>query len=190
MPANITNYAGLVDIVRLDVPGADDGAIRVAVREAGRSFCIKTEAWLETLTLDAVADQTEYVLEYSAGTLISRIVSLEVNGEAVDADDYSYEANGTLELNTAPEVDDGDEIEAKVVVIPRVNKDEISEDIISRWGDFIAAGAVARLARSPKKPYSSAELYAVSMAMFNDGLTRAKQERVRARKLPVPGWSG
>lgn len=190
MPANITNYAGLVDIARLDVPGADDGTIRVALREAGRSFCQKTEAWRETVLVDAVADQTDYLVEFSGATVVARVLSVEVNESAVSSDAYAYEPDGTLELDTAPEVDEGDEIEVAVVVVPRVNQDEISRDIISRWGDAITAGAVARLARSPKKPYSNNDVYVISMAVFNDGVTRAKQERTRARKHLVPGWSG
>jgi len=193
MPPTINNYAGLADIVRMDVPGADEGAIRIALRESGRSFCLKTEAWREEISIDAVEDETDYDVEFSAGTTIARVIKIEVNGSELSCSSYDFSTSNVLELNTAPLVDesgDGGEIVVMAALIPLLNKDEISDIIVARYGEAIAAGAVARLARSPKKPYSSPDAFALAISIFNDGVTRAKQELVRDRKVPITGWRG
>jgi hypothetical protein len=189
MPENITNYDGLVDLVRLDVPGAEVGAILLALRQAGRDFCIRSEIWYNTETFDSVTDQASYPLSYSNNTYPHRIISFKFRDVEVDSSSYTLDdGNIVFEDGYESQEDVTDGYVCKYVVVPKLNQNDILANILEVYGDAIASGAKAILARSPKKPYTDQNIMSIHQHLFNDGITRAKQQRKRAGRLIIPSW--
>lgn len=157
----------LIPLVAPWVPGAPNNMIELELRDALIEFCEDTEAWTETVTMDQVADQAEYEISLTNEASIQRVMEVLVKtNTSQDYDDlrrspypveyYKLNADGDTIVfynNNEPSQTITDGIQFKFALRPQDRTEELSGDLLDRYGRGIAKLARYKMMTVPKKPY-------------------------------------
>jgi len=170
----MNTLATLAPMVQMELNRCSSTLAQYALRRAAREFLRKTGIWQETITMDVVADQSEYTLASAvASATIYRIVSVNTNGGEGDnlpAEQYEFTDNTTLTLDDAYTPTDA-ETDGLVVVVslipPLVGTDFTVSAILDRWAEAIIAKAISDLAMVPKRPYTDFAVAALKKAEYD-----------------------
>jgi len=161
MAIEVVKYVDLIPRMARDLRGAPSEKydVKAALVDAGRRFCMVSQAWFEKLTaIDVVAEQQEYTL--STGGYLAQFVRIKElrllttsevtagdEGSLVDSTRYLLNLPKTLKFRTGcipgTAVTGGMVITA--VLAPQMDAEEIPAWVIDRWGDAIIAHALYSL---------------------------------------------
>jgi hypothetical protein len=88
--AQVTSYSQLLAFVLSRVPGADSNIVNFLLKELGRRFCQRTEAFRDDLDPLAIVDyQQDYALTNPYTAAIHRLLTVKVNSIEQPPDRYS-----------------------------------------------------------------------------------------------------
>jgi hypothetical protein len=121
--------------------GCPESLIYQSIRDATSEFFKETEIWRSTIEVTTVADQTDYTLvnPYSYSDFL-RIVSVSIDDQKLEEDEWEFSNVGVLTLETAIDADKTISIEA--VYLPKDT--QIPSVLSDKWGMAIAHGAIFR----------------------------------------------
>lgn len=164
----------LPDVIGCPIPTVDH-----ALREAAREFCLTTKAWQETEDVQADAGQTLFDFETPNGADLVKVIRASVAGKdlsifsALPADWATntppaglYHAS-TTEYMLFPLPSEGQTISVTLALRPSVTATGVGDLVFERHAADIAAGAKARLMRSPRKDWTDLNQSAIEQAMFD-----------------------
>lgn len=157
-------------------------AVQTAVRDSLRAFCEKTWIWQERVEGVFASEGDERVeMDIPANTEVVGLVSI------MDSDGQSYEVSvfGGIDqkefiLPTAATED----AEYTLTVALQPDNEAVTAPswLMAEWGEYIAAGALARLCSQLMEPWASADLAGINAAKFKEGLNKASVERWKKKK--------
>lgn len=180
--------------------------MRQALFSASREFCLRSQVWKETMdAINLVEDQTEYALRVPWEARIEKIAQVRQNTEAgVDAGidgaeilpkDYTFEPNesgGTLTLDVAPQDSVTNGLEVDVVYVPHMGKadapgrHQLPQWLMNRYGEALAAKAMAELMSMPQRNWSSTTRAAQHIRTYNRGISNARRDLLAGYKNRIP----
>lgn len=176
-----------------ELPDCPAPLLLQALQQAARTFCERSQTWVETL---ASVDLEDGVLEYSLSpdwdARIQTVEEVRINSEAgVDAGDKGAvqdmsliawdpdEQVLTLDASMEPADDVTDGLEVDVCLVPLLDTTEVPEWLLNRYAEGITGYAMWYLLKMPSKRWSNPDLAQVYWAQYRGQLTRAKAERQR-----------
>jgi hypothetical protein len=166
----------------------EDNLMLQELRNAHRQFCMDTEIWEESLVdIDSVEDQVDYDLTaVYADTYIHRVVEVYIDTAFQYLYQWSVSNDMVLTLDAAPTTV-GSKIKVKVIYLPTFTNVNAIDWIAQEYGMAIAKGAEARLKEDPVSnehpvPWFDASGAAIADGKYNDGVVRAKANRLEARQ--------
>ena len=131
---------------------------KLALRNGARDFCRDTEIWREELTFDSEEDEDEYDLnaQHSYEAEVYRVLTVTLDDSTIDAEYRTFTTTGILAFDSAPDAD-GDDIVVNTVMLPYRSCDTYPAWLLRRWGEAIAAKALANLKSEAGKPWTDAK---------------------------------
>ena len=177
--ANLTQFPVLMVN---DLPGCEPGLILNALKEAGRDFCIQTEAWrVELAAMNVVASQVEYRPTVKQDAAIHRVYSIEIDDVAVNLALVTLNADGrtiTLDTSIEPQESITNGLIVSVVLRPYMSCAGYDEWFLDRYAETIKAGALSKLMLQPKKPWSDPQRGMDYRMSYGNGLALARRETI------------
>jgi hypothetical protein len=188
-----------------DVPACPPAMALVALRNTVTDFCEQTlihQATLDPLTL--IPGVAEYDLEPPSGYRVGQVVNVWFKGQKLEplspdmvempeaygdfiggykktqAPPKGYAQRTPETITFLPFADQRyvGAVTMRVALVPLRDCTEIEDFLYEQYGEYLAAGAKARLMISPGKPYSNKELAAAHAARYmsarNDAKLRAR----------------
>ncbi len=172
----------------MQLPRCPDNTMLAALRTSCRQFCRDTEIWREILDeAVTVADQSEYTLDFGYDdALLIRVTGVEI--DSVPQHGWTVTTAGVLTLANAP-IEDDLEMSVYVVLMPTLFCSEVAEELVTRWGGTIAAGAAAQLKADPGSRTDPVPWYDPSGAglkqmTYETGVGEAKAELFMELQAP------
>lgn len=153
----MTTLDDLLELLFIELPGCPQAVQKQTLRLTCRDFCLRTEAWRETLdAMDLVKDQADYELLPNAFGTIHRLFSVKVEDTEQAATGYSLVDDMTLRFATAPTADSTGTLVVELVLRPRFTTEKVflPPVLFDRWGEAFADGAKARLMGMTGKPWA------------------------------------
>lgn len=215
MALTYINLSEFLPLVHPHVPNAALPTQTQALRKAVINFCERTRCWRETFTIDLVEQDSALTGEQTFAT-IHQIDTAEFDGERLTPAQFSMFTKkdlgeegrpqfitqsgpntvsvvpfcaGELRVTAFFKPVHGAEYVAVADSSPQNDFNRVPDFLLSRYGETIAAGAVARVLMLPSEDYdpNKAALYA---QQYEDGVARFSdenvfgQQRARARVRP------
>lgn len=164
----------------LNVPRVPQALQLQALRNSCRKFCRDTEWWREDLaSFDTVVDTADYALTNpNADTLLLR--AYEVERDGIPLHECNWTFDGTT-LTFDPPPTEVAAIVVKVVFLPEITCNSVSDSLVARFGEAIAAGARYELKRNmgaaqDPNPAYDPEGAALARQDFETGVWDARSE--------------
>lgn len=184
----------LAELKPLVVPkltGCPDSMVLAEIRAAWRRFCADTEAWRANMEVDLAPKRALFLLPLPAGgdVAIVRLVDVwvEQNGHENRPHPAEYRLAGDwgapalIFRNDLPE--EGTlVVRASIAPLPALEDPPCDPELLHRFAENIAAGAVWKLAGMGGRPWSAPEQAAEARNEYMQGVARAKSEIVRGRR--------
>ncbi|WP_274882438.1 hypothetical protein [Vibrio harveyi] len=172
---------GIIPIVRRKCPGVMDLMMLDALLDAYREFCIKSEYLLKSETITNAVAGTASTLPVDSNYVVLKVESVsptDSNDSLSVNDDYSLTDSG--EKITFKR--DYSSVTVNYIVTPSAIADplllDVSDALINRYGDKIAAGAAAKLRAMPAQLWTEFGL----SEMFERDFIEACREAFRDRR--------
>ncbi|MDO6385581.1 hypothetical protein [Uliginosibacterium sp. 31-12] len=202
-------WSSWLNDVMPEVPGALLPVVEHAIRRAAQEFFARSKVWKTDRTITPQAGVPEYSLSpsidmtpvqiMSAGRLdiymtdedMQRCFGTDWRTQTGDPKDLLQLSPASVRLFPIPS-EDGAPITVSVAVIPSDSATGIPDEYAVRYRDGIAAGALARLMKSAKKPYTDEAKAAMYQGQFEAAIGQAISDRAsgfgRARSRRPVGW--
>ncbi len=169
-----------------------------ATRRAAQEFFRRSSVWKEDVSIALVADQPLYPIVTSTGTVPVLVVSASIADRDVDPTRRDEDMIGMFGpawrevkgapvdlLQTSPDsvrmfpmpAASGESLIASVSVTPSDDATGIPDALAIRYRDAIAAGALARMMLSAKKPWSDDARGTMYLNKFEAGIGKAQSDR-------------
>jgi hypothetical protein len=175
----MTAHTAFLDYVLPQVPGATQEMALLEIKSTIIDFCEKSlilQTDLDPIT--TLINISEYDLEPPKDRLVVKIMKMWFKGVNLTPRSFS--------VYPIPNVKDVSSITLRVALKPTRSATTIDDLIYEEYAETIGHGAITRLALSPNKPYSNAQLAAARNALYTAGLNVARQRAqdgyVRASK--------
>jgi hypothetical protein len=185
----------LIPYIVPDVPGATENIIKNRMREALREFCMDTEAWTETVTMDQVDGQTSYNIALTNDAYIQRILWIKSKtSDTQNFDDiltpigldryYLAEDGESIEFYNNKELkhDITDGVQFKFALRPSFQIEELSGDLFDRYGEGIFNLTKYKLMMTPNTPYTNPELAMNCYNQYQNTRVTAIREKTTENK--------
>ena len=196
----ISRYQDIITKIAPWLPGCGQNFILQQLREAGRVFCERSDAWEHDIpSIDLVEDQEDYTLVPSWDARIQRILEIRINteegvtngdeGAIQDQDSYDFSPPDTLSFVSASSSDVTDGLDVRVTLVPEPDSDDIDEWFLDRWEKGIRALALSEMLSMKNRPWSDIPLSAKFLMDYRNALNKAKAEIARKYKKTTNGFS-
>lgn len=207
------NLTEFLPLVRPHTPGAAIPSMTQALRRSAIEFCERTRCWRETITI-TITEQDQAITAPD-DSAIHEIERAEFDGERltpIEYDDLSLPEfleseegrpavitqktyneiaivpfrAGTLICTLFLKPRDGENITIDAGGQPANSFNTVPEFLLSRFGEAIAAGAIARVLIIPQQPFTNPEMAAVHAGRFEQGVARFNGANVRGQHRARP----
>lgn len=194
----LVNYTALYDLVLPDLPNVPQPLALHHIQLAAAEFFERSKLWYyEHPLIDVVAGTHTYAFvppdaksevcgiqqAWYGGTKMYPRSPLSLNEMYMDwltqtGTPYYYARVSRLSIRIVPIpiVDLADGLKVWVNLKPTKTATGIDAEYVDEWREVIAAGAKARIALIPKKPYTEPNMAPVWAQQFEDGYNLARQQ--------------
>lgn len=174
MSAELTR---LMSNARVHLPGAIDENLKLELFNVLNQFFGDSNIWQEEIPFRVSSTGTEYPIEQESVSSIVRLLAV------TNSDDTPVSATmavpGELVLTSASGRSD-----TYTAVVSLTVKDPIQRDgypefpvwTLTKYGDGVLEGLLARMMAQPAKPYTNAQMSIFHMRKFNGAVSQAKFE--------------
>lgn len=179
----------LLDTLRIRLPGALDGAIRLELYNAAEELCRASNAYRETLVVALTPGQESYAIAPPERVVL---ILYEIEHPTLDLSGCRF-ADGTLTLKTAPGAEDAATPLAVVVsLVPLFGagdpQDWLPPRFYDRFHQALTDGALARMHAQPAKPYSDARRAVYHGQRFRNAIRIAAAGAAAPHALSPQTW--
>jgi len=165
-------WAEFHSLVMPSVLGCPIPTVDNAIRLTARDFCLRTREWRESESFTAPGVIQQFDIDIPTGTELVRIVSVDVAGEPLDIFGRGElpaswatcaPSNGLYHVGTDiymlfPAPIAGAVVTVETALMPSNTGTGISDDVFARHAEAIASGALSRLMKLPRQPWSDINL--------------------------------
>jgi len=192
-------WADFLDEIMPELPGIAEDLAEAQVLRSAIEFMDRAHVYqADHPAIAAVTGQGGYAwAPDDADTEVCHVFNVWYEGEKLTAkngdylsDKYDYwpdetgtpehylqERTDTLILVPSPDEDLADAITVKVALKPAMTATGIPDDLFKDHREAIAAGALFRLMRMPKKPWTNFDLAAAYRQAFNNAIEEARHKQ-------------
>jgi hypothetical protein len=185
-------FERLMKIVRTQLPGAVDDAIRLELFNVLNMFLRDTGAWREDIPVALVAGVTDYAVtpESTNAALIVRLQSVTDDVTNVRVP-MTMSEPGELVAVTEPSTSQN--VTATVVLTvgdPQTSDGYpfVPEWIVQQYYTALAAGVVGAMMASPAKPYTNERLAILNTRRFNTAKAMARVGTLHDNLQSAQAW--
>lgn len=194
----------IMDGVRIQAPGAMEGAIRLEFFNALKDFLARSDAWKEDIIIPIQPNWPYYELPPFTQALVNRLLWLEGQPPASSTTQPAQsgtpqhgwlERAGTsaiLKLGCPPSVAQTWCAHVALVVADPTDNEglpSLPEWIVEKYHDYIQSGVLSRMAAHPGKPYSNDKIALLHGRRFSEGTALAKKEARQGHLADGQRWS-
>lgn len=191
----MTEWDSWLNDVMPELPGALPPVVRQALLRASQEFFRRSLVWKQDLEIQLLPGMAEYSLSPDEGLVPVEVVDhgrlrISLTDEdmtchygpdwraAVGPVMAIYQTSpGSVRMYPVPA--EPETLVLSVAVMPADSAVGIPTDFADRYRDGIAAGALARLMRSPKKPFTDDAHGAIQASLFEQAIGRAIEDRAK-----------
>lgn len=182
-------FSDFLDNVRIRLPGALDGVLKLELPIVLDDFLRGSRAWQEEVTLPVIAGVTQYTITHDDGAFAYLL-------GAKDASDVwravTMQTPGVVRLRDEP----AENATWRLFFIMTISRQldnagnpRMPGWIFERYSTDIMDGLLARLMSQDAKPYSSKPSAALHYRRFQAGIGRARSEVARQYVPGAQAWS-
>lgn len=194
-------WSEFYDMLMPELPGCPQAAANHALRQSAVGFCEQSLVWESVHPeVTIAAGIAAYAFSPPAGALVHAISHAMLDGNVLETSvprggSRGYILGGATQFTLVPEPGAPGILVMTVTLKPSAASQGIEDWLFDEYREPITHGALARLMRSPKKPYSNMDLAAYHQQQFvimtGAAGARAANRHARAalQTLP-PGRSG
>lgn len=166
----------LLSYIVLNVPGCPIPVVSQSLSRVVRDFCRKTQTWILKVTLDVVAEQSDYDLTTSLteGSQIASLMKAIVDGDELTLGTGCTIDGNTVTLTTEPNEAIEDGLVLYLALEPTLGGISVEESILSRFGETIADGVRADLHAVPGNSWSNQAMAVYYNEKYRTGIADAK----------------
>ncbi|NCC51628.1 MAG: hypothetical protein EOM20_10475 [Spartobacteria bacterium] len=182
----------LKEMMFVEVPGVPEPLLEQHLSLSITRFCAASEAYIDEISVDIVADQEDYTIYPVLSGRIRRINELLISDVVQDNSLYEFDGYETLTLLYPPTSDSAAGMLVKAVTTPDPLNATVPPEFLDRWYEGIRAGALSSLMRIPDRDWSNAELAMENRAVFVRAVNEArietdtsKYQRGNARRMTI-----
>jgi hypothetical protein len=175
----MSDLSSLYFLVKPYVPSCPEAAIDAELVMAAKQLAVKTLAFRDTEYLDSQFNWGVYDLGIPDDRSLEVVTNVCVNGYHLEAltqkpcdgctGDIGYwvDRNKTLHIYPAPSLDQEGGIEFEYAYSPRLSSCNIDDDVIEKYAQDIAYGALSRLTMMPETKWFNPKLAEFYTTMWN-----------------------
>lgn len=186
--AALTDFHSLI---APDVPGAPGVVISQAVLRTAIDFCDRAGIQIDDITVPVVAAARSAVVDLPEGYALASVLKLRgADGRKLTSTDRATAINGkryelteppleywvggakTLRFECVPSANET--LTGLATLKPAATATAVPDVLLDDWADAIASGAKARLMQTPGKPWSSPELAAFHIGLYEKAISDAR----------------
>jgi hypothetical protein len=181
----------IMDNLRVQLPGAVDGAIQLQLWNVIDEFCRTTKAWTAVLEIPLEIGVSSYNLTVDDGKILE-VISMA--HEQLGLTDAIYDGAGNIDVAALPSAADT-ATELFVTVALTLNGD--STEAVEDWApdDFLANhmhafidGTLGRMMSQIAKPYSSPQMALFHMRRFRNAMAGARTYVLHGGVSDAQAW--
>lgn len=174
MPVSAT-ITRMMNNLRIQLPGAVDGAIQLEFFNAVEEFCSLTNVWLEKINISVVAGDTTYSITPTNGQII-RLMSIVDQNEVPVASTMSLP--GEVILASEPNVAGTyvAQVAKTVSDVDGNNYPVIDDWILDKYNADITDGIIGKMMVQPSKPYTNERMAIYHLRRFANAAAIARSE--------------
>jgi hypothetical protein len=184
------DFNRLMDQLRVRLPGALDGTLKLELFSTVDDFLQSTNCWQEEVPFEVNPSEKTYYVFTIANASITRLMEIRTSyGSPVSA---KMPEPGTIQLHTDPA-----KVETYVATVSLTITDppdnegypEFPEWILGRYANEILDGVLGRMMSQIAKPYSQPQLASFHMKRFSQAIGRATAETIHGNVYRGQRWS-
>lgn len=191
MPNLTQDYARFINELRVELPGASDAGIYLALFGVFHEFFETTNCWQEDVNFSVVTDETVYQLTIAEGGEFKRILAIVTDaGHPTGA--YKCNLTGLVTFQNSPSAAAvWVATVAKTVGTPvdRDGKPQVPDFTFSQFYQCLIAGALGRLMLQPKKPYTNPNMGRAHWGRFRNLMGDVKQAVLKGNVFDAQAWA-
>lgn len=191
------DYARLLNLARVKLPGATDAAIKAELFEVLHEFTFETNVWYEDIPMTTAVGVTTYPLISDMPGEIVRLISLrDVNFNSWPA---SMPTVPIVTLSYRPnEVTQVIALTARVARVPGtpVTRDgetgslpDLPDELLPLYAPNILDGLLGRMMAHINKPYSNERMALYHLRRFRSSLTATRAAVIRQNAYGANSWN-
>lgn len=179
----------LMDLLRVRIPGAIDGNLKVELFDAVDDFLAQTNVWRDEIEIPVTSGVTDYELTPTGLGAIIRLMHVE------DANEFIVPAT-MPEIGTLRLVNEPSEAATYTATVALTSSDPVNSDgfpvipdwIWDKYSTDIVDGVMARMFAQIAKPYSNERMAVFHYRRFEDAKSRARAEMGRQHTYGAQNW--
>ena len=150
-----------------------------ALQQVAVDFCRRADVWRTVQESEIRSGASRLELEPDRGTAVSRVLALELAGSRLSPGMDFRSDDGVVAFHTPVRQDCLVRIVA--AIRPTRFATRIPEPILEEWGDYLAAGTLARvLSQSgPQVGWSNPDGSTLHFSLYEEGVAKARIRAVR-----------
>jgi hypothetical protein len=195
MSASAAEWARLMNQARVKLIGASDAALKGELFDVMQEFFDASSGWLETLTVNVLANVTTYDLVTTEGQAIRIVGVAEVDPSDLSKPPHPRGAVmpniGQIVLTEVPGANTTYKVTvAKNVTLPTdTNGFPIVADwTLSVYSTSILDGLLGQMMSMPNKSYSNSSMGVYHLKKFNAAITQLRVATLRANAMGTQAW--
>ena len=177
-----------MDQARVQVPGALDAALLLALTPVMKDFLSGSNVWQEKIQFNVAPTDTslEYILVSSEAGQINRLLSVE-NAQKVPVRAV-MPVPGTVQLSIDPGQAETYTALVSLTSVATNSYPEFPDWILAKYFNELLHGLIGALYAQPAKPYTSPQLATVHMRKFRQGISLARVSANRQNTYSAQRW--
>jgi hypothetical protein len=167
----MSNYTRLIDNLRIRLPGALDGLIRLELFNVIDEFCRTTDANRREIQTTLTAGVNQYDIRPDDAEIV---MALQVAHKTLSARGIVYDAGFIVVTDTPSAADVTEPLVTQVSVTPLYGNGDpelwLSEELYQKWFSWLLEGVLWRMMSQVAKPYSSERMALYHSRRFRNGM--------------------
>ena len=179
----------IIDNCRVNLPGALDAGIQLALFSTLQDFFDGSNIWTEDIQFDVTPDEQNYSVVPPGVSAITRLIGVwNSDDQYVSA---SMRTPGDLYLAFQPSQADTFTARVALTITDPTNREgypEFPDWILKKYGVGLIDGVLGYMMSQPAKPYSNERLGIFHMRRFRSVVARAKVEVAHENVYRGQNW--
>ncbi len=187
--ANETDIKFLLNQLQAKIIGASQGQIKAELFDTLREFFNESSSWVETLTINVIANTIEYALVPDVGQILRLAAVVDSNNIPQPA---IMPTIGTLQFRNPYNINQV--MTAYVVVTCALPRDRDDLPVIPDWvlpaySEAIQDGVMGKMFNTPQATYSNPKLaQTYHLPRFRNGMAVARADALRRNTFGTQAW--